>query len=104
MAMVRTGLKSHKIKFFPARRVKIVTGVAIVKGQAQLPNKRHLAIKAGYDALQAAASVEAKLDVLKVLTSRVHEAAQIDSNAWLPKARELQKIYSLLVKKESQRI
>lgn len=97
-----TGLKSHKTKFFPAQRVKIVTGVAIVRGQAQLPNKRHLAIKTGYDALQAASSVDEKLNILKVLISRVHEAAQIDPSAWLPKARELQKLRCQLEKRRVQ--
>jgi RNA-directed DNA polymerase len=97
--IAQNGLKSHKVKYFTARRPKIVTGVVINKGQALLPNKRHLLIKQGYTALQDAATPEAKLDVLKGLTSRVHEAAQIDAASWLPKARALQLLRKELMKK-----
>jgi RNA-directed DNA polymerase len=88
--IARNGLKSHKCRYFSARRPKVVTGVIIANGQARLPNRRHLLIKQGYDAFQAAATPEEKLDVLKGLLSRVHEAAQIDAPQWLPKAKELQ--------------
>ena len=82
-------LETHKIRHFGALRPKVVTGVVIVNGKACLPNKRHLLIKQEYESLQAAINPEDKLNVLKTLISRVHEAAQIDAT-WLPKARNLQ--------------
>ncbi len=96
--IARAGLQSHKAKFFNARRPKIITGVVIAQGAMKLPNKRHLRIKQGYEDLLSAVSPEEKIEILKSLTSRVHEAALIDSAAWLPKAKELQRLHSDLRK------
>ena len=87
----RHGLKTHKVKYFAARRPKVVTGVVVVGTQVRLPHRRHLLIKQSYQNFLAAPTAEEKLYVLKSLISRVHEAAQIDVT-WLPKAKELQNI------------
>lgn len=89
--IAKNGLKSHKIRYFTANRPKVITGVVIAKGKACLPNRRHLLIKKDYDDLCVAGTPEKKLEILKVLISRVHEAAQIDMS-WLPKAKILQSL------------
>lgn len=72
------GLRSHKIKQFSGRRPKIVTGIMVTVTGLRLPNRRHELIRDGYASLRAAKSPQAKLRVLDVLCSRVHEAAQFD--------------------------
>ena len=86
------GLKSHKVRYYRAGGPKVVTGVVINKGRLCLPNRRHLLIKEGYEALLKAETPKEKFDKARDLSSRVHEAAQIDPGAWLPKAREIDKI------------
>ncbi len=95
------GLKTHKAKYFAARRPKVVTGVVVANGEVRLPNRRHLLIKQDYGKFLAAQTSDEKLSVLAVLISRVHEAAQIDSTKWLPKAKELQFIRRRLFREKS---
>lgn len=86
--ITRHGLRSHKAHCFPARSAKEVTGTIVTAGGLKLPNRRHLLIKEGLDALEVAKDNKEKIDILGPLISRVHEAAQIEEH-WLPKARAL---------------
>lgn len=93
-------LRSHKVRFFPNRRAKIVTGVVVHNGEVRLPNRRHLLLKEGFDALRAQETIVGKLDVLKRLMSRIYEAGQVDST-WLPRAQGL-KAYRKMLKRSAE--
>jgi RNA-directed DNA polymerase len=84
------GMRSHKVKAFPKGRPRIVTGILVTASGVKLPNRRHLKIKAEYEAFREARSDEERLKLLPSLISRVHEAAQIDPSSWQPKARNLE--------------
>jgi hypothetical protein len=72
------GLRSHKIKMFPAGRPKIITGVIVCDSALKLPNKRHKAIADGFDLLSSATTPEEELAILNRLVSRLHEAGTIE--------------------------
>ena len=82
------GLKSHKHHTFTKARPRIVTGVMVTPTGLLVPHRRNLRIKEAYANLHTAGGVAEKLEVLKILGSLVHEAAQIDPRN-RPKAAEL---------------
>jgi RNA-directed DNA polymerase len=86
------GMRSHKVKSFPRGRPRIVTGVLVTSGGIRLPNRRHLKIKAQYDAFRRAQTDRQRLALLRSLISRLHEAAQIDPNSWRGRAQSLEKV------------
>jgi hypothetical protein len=89
------GLRSHKLHQFNRKRPKVITGVVVIGDELRLPNRRHLRIRDGYRALHAAETVDAKLEVLKTLTSQLHEAAQIDPR-YRPSAIQLDQLRNKL--------
>jgi RNA-directed DNA polymerase len=84
------GMRSHKVKTFAVGTPHVVTGILVTPRGIKLPNRRHLKIKVGYEALRQAKSDEERLSLLPSLISRVHEAAQIDPESWKGKAKNLQ--------------
>lgn len=89
--IAKHGLRSHKMKQFSGNRPKVVTGIVVTRDGIRLPNRRHRAIRDGFTALHEASGIETKLDVLADLGSRVHEAAQVDSN-FRPRATHLDRL------------
>lgn len=88
------GLRSHKIKMFPAGRPKIVTGVIVDERQIKLPNKRHKAIAEGFDQLSSSTTPAEELKILNRLLSRLHEAGMIEP-AFKARARGMEHKRSL---------
>jgi RNA-directed DNA polymerase len=72
------GLKSHKAHTFSASQPKVVTGVCNTAAGPRVPNKLHLKIKNGFDALAKAQSSVEEDKVLRPLLGRLEAAAQID--------------------------
>lgn len=87
--IARAGLRSHKVKMFPAGRAKIITGVVVDGPLVKLPNKRHRAIAMKFDELDAALTPEEKLGVLNRLVSSLHEAGMIEP-AFKARARSME--------------
>lgn len=75
----RSGLKAHKEKYFPADVVKIVTGLAVTDKTVCLPYARWRKIKQQIRDLSLSSANEQKLLILPRLTSRLYEAAQVES-------------------------
>ena len=73
-----SGLKSHKLRRFSANQPKVITGVCNSLTGERVPNKLHLKIAQGFEALSAASSSTEKLKVLRPLLGRMEAAAQID--------------------------
>lgn len=88
--IARAGLRSHKVKMFPAGRAKIITGVVVEGALVKLPNKRHRAIAAKFDELDAAVTADEELGVLNGLLSRLHEAGMIEP-AFKARARSMER-------------
>lgn len=86
------GMRSHKVKSFSQGHPRVVTGVLVTSRGIRLPNRRHLKIKAQYDAFRQSQSDEQRLSLLHSLISRLHEAAQIDPSSWKGKAQNLERI------------
>ncbi len=84
----RYRLWAHKTKIFAPRQPKVITGVAVTKAGRRLPNKRRRAIAEGLASLEAATSDHERLAIMRRLTSRMYEAAQIDST-WRVRAQGL---------------
>jgi hypothetical protein len=76
--IARYGLKSHKGHVFAALQPKVVTGVCITPAGPRVPNKLHLKIKDGFDALSAARTPSARDEALRPLLGRLEAAGQID--------------------------
>jgi len=76
--IARHGLKSHKAHVFAALQPKVVTGVCITSAGPRVPNKLHLKIKGGFDALSAAGTPSARDEALRPLLGRLEAAGQID--------------------------
>jgi RNA-directed DNA polymerase len=73
--IARHGLKSHKAHTFSGSQPKVVTGVCNTAAGPRVPNKLHLKIKNGFDALAKAVEQD---KVLRPLLGRLEAAAQID--------------------------
>ncbi len=86
----RAGLKSHKCRFFPAGKPRVVTGVALTSHGAVLPHRRHLKIKEGFLEVGFLPPGVQQRTALAALISRMHEAAQLDP-AWKVRAKNLEK-------------
>ena len=76
--IARHGLKSHKAHVFAALQPKVVTGVCITSAGLRVPNRLHLKIKGGFDALSAAGTPSARDEALRPLLGRLEAAGQID--------------------------
>jgi len=72
------GLKSHKMKVFPANSAKIITGVCNSPTGERVPNRLLLKIKAGFDDLQNARTTDEVSKALVPLFGRLEAARQID--------------------------
>jgi hypothetical protein len=72
------GLKSHKAHAFSGSQPKVVTGVCNTTAGPRVPNKLHLKIKGGFDALAKAQSAVEEDKILRPLLGRLEAAAQID--------------------------
>ena len=72
------GLKSHKMKVFPANRPKIITGVCNSTEGERVPNGLHLKIKRGFDELELAQTATERDKTLVQLLGRMEAARQID--------------------------
>jgi RNA-directed DNA polymerase len=84
----RYRLKAHKTRTFQANQPKIITGVAVTQYGLKLPNKRKKLIADSFIALKVCTTDDSRIAVLNILTSRLHEAAQIDQS-WKAKADEM---------------
>ncbi len=91
--ITRHGLKSHKAHAFTAGQPKVVTGVCNTVEGPRVPNRLHLKIKRGFDALASAANLNEKDKVLRPLLGRLEAAAQIDPK-FKARARTLRAKYS----------
>ena len=91
--IARHGLKSHKAHAFSGSQPKVVTGVCNTTAGPRVPNKLHLKIKNGFDALAKAQSSIEKDKVLRPLLGRLEAAAQIDP-AFKARAKTLRAKYS----------
>jgi reverse transcriptase-like protein len=76
--IARHGLKSHKAHAFSGSQPKVVTGVCNTAAGPRVPNKLHLKIKNGFDALAKAQNSVEEDKVLRPLLGRLEAAAQID--------------------------
>jgi RNA-directed DNA polymerase len=76
--IARHGLKSHKAHTFSGSQPKVVTGVCNTTSGPRVPNKQHLKIKTGFDALSKAQNLVEQEKVLRPLLGRLEAAAQID--------------------------
>lgn len=76
--VARHGLKSHKAHAFSGSQPKVVTGVCNTPSGPRVPNKLHLKIKSGFDALEKAQTRTDTEKVLRPLLGRLEAAAQID--------------------------
>lgn len=72
------GLKSHKAHAFSGSQPKVVTGVCNTVAGPRVPNKLHLKIKNGFDALAKAQNSVEEDKILRPLLGRLEAAAQID--------------------------
>jgi RNA-directed DNA polymerase len=84
----RYHLKTHKTRTFQANQPKIITGVAVTQSGLRLPNERRRLIEDGDIALKGCKTNDDSIALLNILTSRLHEAAQIDQS-WKAKANEM---------------
>ena len=76
--VARHGLKSHKAHALSGSQPKVVTGVCNTPSGPRVPNKLHLKIKSGFDALEKAQTRTDTEKVLRPLLGRLEAAAQID--------------------------
>lgn len=76
--IAKSGLKSHKMKVFPSRKPKIITGVCNSPSGERVPNRLHLKIKLGFDDLHNASSSIEKRKIVGPLLGRLEAARQID--------------------------
>jgi len=91
--IARHGLKSHKAHAFSGSQPKVVTGVCNTMDGPRVPNKLHLKIKNGFDALAKAQNAIEEERVLRPLLGRLEAAAQIDP-AFKARARTLRAKFS----------
>ncbi len=98
----RYRLWGHKTKGFKPGQPKVITGVAVTKAGARLPNRRQRAIADDLAELAQATEDERRLELMDRLVSRMHEAAQIDPS-WLPRARAMANERRGIKRRASQR-
>jgi hypothetical protein len=91
--IARHGLKSHKAHAFTSSQPKVVTGVCNTSTGPRVPNKLHLKIKKGFDALAKPQSSVEEGKVLRALLGRLEAAGQIDS-AFKARAKTVRAKYS----------
>jgi len=91
--IARHGLKSHKAHTFSGSQPKVVTGVCNTTAGSRVPNKLHLKIKNGFDALAKAKNSVEEDKVLRPLLGRLEAAAQIDP-AFKARAKTVRAKYS----------
>jgi RNA-directed DNA polymerase len=91
--VARHGLKSHKAHAFSGSQPKVVTGVCNTTAGPRVPNKLHLKIKYGFDALAKAQNSVEEDKVLRPLLGRLEAAAQIDP-AFKARAKTVRAKYS----------
>ena len=89
LIIARHGLKSHKVKFLPANRPKVITGVAATTKGLRVPNRRHRAISQSFVEYQTAPDEAAARKALNKLIGRMHEAGQIEPH-WKLRAATLE--------------
>lgn len=87
--IAKAGLKSHKCRFCPAGKPRVVTGVAMTETGAKLPHRRHLKIKEGFAQVDLLPPGRQKDAAIAALISRMHEAAQLDPS-WKDRAKNLE--------------
>lgn len=90
LIIARHGLKSHKVKFFPANRPRVITGVAVTAKGLRVPNRRHRAISQGFIEYQTATDEDSAAKSLNKLIGRIHEAGQIEPH-WKARAATLER-------------
>ncbi|MCG6205292.1 reverse transcriptase family protein [Rhodopseudomonas sp. HC1] len=76
--IARHGLRSHKAHAFSSAQPKVITGVCNTVSGPRVPNRLHLKIKNGFDALASASTQSEKLKALNPLIGRLEAAAQIE--------------------------
>jgi RNA-directed DNA polymerase len=91
--IARHGLKSHKAHSFSGSQPKVVTGVCNTTAGPRVPNKLHLKIKNGFDALAKSQNAVEQGKVLRPLLGRLEAAAQIEST-FKARARTVRAKYS----------
>ncbi|SDT44912.1 Reverse transcriptase (RNA-dependent DNA polymerase) [Bradyrhizobium canariense] len=91
--IARHGLKSHKAHTFSGLQPKVVTGVCNTAAGPRVPNKLHLKIKNGFDALAKAQNAVEEGKILRPLLGRMEAAAQIDP-AFKARAKTVRAKYS----------
>jgi RNA-directed DNA polymerase len=91
--IARHGLKSHKAHTFSGSQPKVVTGVCNTSAGPRVPNKLHLKIKNGFDALAKAQNAIEEDKILRPLLGRMEAAAQIDP-AFKARAKTVRAKYS----------
>ena len=87
--IAKAKLKSHKCRFFPAGKPRVVTGVALTERGVSLPHRRHLKIKDGFAAIDMLPHGRSRDAAGAALVSRMHEAGQLDAS-WKDRARNLE--------------
>lgn len=73
----RHGLVGHKVRFFEADQPKVVTGVALLSGEIDIPNKRRMKIRLLESALTSLTDSEERAVVGSALIGQYREAAGI---------------------------
>jgi hypothetical protein len=77
--VARYGLKSHKPYRFGPNQPRVVTGVCLTTRGLRVPNKLHLKIAQGFDAMKQARTVKDREKIRRSLMGRLHAAGQIDA-------------------------
>jgi RNA-directed DNA polymerase len=76
--IAKSGLRSHKMKFFLGNTPKVITGVCNTPVGERVPNRLHLKIKVGFDDLRNARTDKEAIKILTPLFGRLEAAKQID--------------------------
>lgn len=84
----RYRLHGHKTKLFNAGQPKVITGVAITRRGARLPNKRQKLINDDVSSISGASDDDMRIALMRSAVGRLYEAAQID-RSWTPKAKAM---------------
>ena len=101
--IVRNGYRSHKWHRFTSEKRKLVTGVIVGSDRIYLPNRRHKNIKDDRAELDCEPDNQKKIKILTRLIGRIHEAAQIDSATWLPRAQKPLQLRRKLIKESFEK-
>ena len=72
------GLRCHKTRIFAKDSSKLVTGAIVTDQGLKLPNRRHLKIARGMEALGTASSREQREEISRKLLGQINEAASVE--------------------------